>query len=177
MHPVHDLLLLLTAWTESLASALTAVDVAFVAGALLLIHACRHAGMWVYALVALPGTLAHESAHFLVAFVLGARPAFPSLVPVRTERGWRLGSVAFRVGHARALPIALAPLLLAPLALWWAGALLHASPWPLYGLHVWIVAALVTASLPSRTDLKLALPAFAVLAVLGVVAALAWWLL
>ena len=133
-------------WVGRLATTLTVADVALVAGAMVLIHVCRHAGMWIYALVALPGTLAHESAHFIVAFMLGARPEFPSLVPVRTERGWRLGSVAFRVGHARALPIALAPLLLAPLALWWAGALLHPSPWPLRALHIWIVAALVTAS-------------------------------
>ena len=177
MPTVHELTTPLAAWIEALVSALTLADIAFVAGAMLLIHACRHAGMWVYALIALPGTLAHELAHFAVAFVLGARPAFPSLVPVRTDRGWRLGSVAFRVGHARALPIALAPLLLAPLALWWAGALLHGSPWPLRALHIWIVAALVTASLPSRTDLKLALPALAVLAVLGIAVALAWWLL
>lgn len=177
MPTVPELLTPLAAWIEALASALTLVDLAFVAGAMLLIHACRHAGMWIYALIALPGTLAHEFAHFAVAFVLGARPAFPSLVPVRTERGWRLGSVAFRVGHARALPIALAPLLLAPLALWWAGALLHASPWPLRALHIWIVAALVTASLPSRTDMRLALPALAVLAVVGIAVALAWWLL
>jgi len=122
--------------------------------------------MWTYALIALPGTLAHELAHFVVAFVLGAQPSFPSIAPIRTEHGWRLGSVAFRVGYACALPIALAPLLLAPLALWWAGWFLHPASWPLYGLHVWIVAALLTASLPSATDFKLALPALGVVMVI-----------
>src|SRR5690349_19261760 len=96
-------------WIKQLVSALSPVDVACVLGAMLIIRACRHAGIWIYAMVALPGTLAHELAHFVVAFVLGAQPSLPSVRPIRTERGWRLGSVTFRVGYARALPIALAP--------------------------------------------------------------------
>jgi len=149
-------------------------DAVWVFGALLIIRACRYAGMWTYALIVLPGTLVHELAHFVVAFVLGARPSFPSIVPSRTEHGWRLGSVAFRVGYARALPIGLAPLLLAPLALWWAGSFLHPASWPLYGLHVWIVAALLTASLPSTTDFKLALPALCVVMVIAVITLMAY---
>jgi len=164
----------LGAWLQDLVLALSLVDVLCVLGAMLIIYLSRYAGMWIYALTALPGTLAHELAHFVVAFVLGARPAFPSLLPVRTQRGWQLGSVQFRVGQARALPIAMAPLLLAPLALWWASALLHPALSPLYFLHVWIVAALVTASLPSTTDFKLALPALSVIALLAVIAAVAW---
>lgn len=159
-------------WITQLVSALSLVDVGCVIGAVAIIRMSRYAGMWIYALVALPGTLAHELAHFVVAFVLGAQPSLPSMRPIRTEHGWRLGSVAFRVGYARALPIALAPLLLAPLALWWAGSLLHPAFWPLYGLHVWIVAALLTASFPSATDFRLALPALTVIAVL---AALIWF--
>lgn len=155
-------------WIIHLVSTMSLIDAVCISAAMLLIRLCRYAGMWIYALIALPGTLAHELAHFVVAFVLGARPSFPSIVPTRTEHGWRLGSVAFRVGHARALPIALAPLLLAPLTLWWAGWFLHAASWPLYGLHVWIVAALLTASLPSATDFKLALPALSVVVLLAV---------
>lgn len=154
---------------EQLVLALSPIDAIFIVGAMLVIRLCRHAGMWIYALIALPGTFAHELAHFVVALALGAKPSFPSLVPVRTEQGWRLGSVAFRVGYARALPIALAPLLLAPLALCWAGWFLHVASWPLYGLHVWIVAALFTASLPSTADFKLALPALGVIAVIAVI--------
>lgn len=167
----------LVTWLQNMALALSPVDVACVLGAMLIIYVCRYAGMWVYALTALPGTVAHELAHFVVAFVLGARPAFPSLLPVRTQRGWRLGSVAFRVGHARALPIAMAPLVLAPLALWWAAVMLHPALPPLYFLHVWIVAALFSASLPSTTDFKLALPALGVLALLALIALIAWFAL
>ncbi len=167
----------LGAWLQGIVLTLSLVDVLCVLGAMSIIYVSRYGGMWIYALSALPGTVAHELAHFIVAFVLGARPAFPSLLPVRTQRGWQLGSVRFRVGHARALPIAMAPLLLAPLALWWASALLHPALSPLYFLHVWIVAALVTASLPSTTDFKLALPALGVLALLAAIAAVAWFVL
>lgn len=164
----------MAAWIERLVLAVSFNDACAVLVTMLLIRMCRHAGMWIYALIALPGTFAHELAHYIVAWVLAARPSFPSLVPVRSARGWRLGSVAFRVGRLRAMPIALAPLVLAPLALWWAAALLHPASWPLYGLHVWIVAALLSASLPSATDLKLALPALAILVVAGVIAWIIW---
>jgi hypothetical protein len=153
---------------------LSPIDALFLLLAVLIIGLSKHAGMWIYALVALPGTLAHELAHFIVALILGAHPSFPALIPVRTQRGWRLGAVAFRVGRMRAMPIALAPLALLPLAVWWAYAFLHTSYWPLYCMNVWIIAALVTASLPSRTDWKLAAPALIVIAVIAALALLTW---
>src|SRR5690242_16236097 len=58
-------------------SPLTAIDFAAVAVMLLLIRLSRHAGMWIYALVALPGTALHEFSHYLVALVLGGSPSFP----------------------------------------------------------------------------------------------------
>jgi hypothetical protein len=163
----------LSGW-DHVVLALSLVDVVCILATMLVIHACRYAGMWIYAIIALPGTFAHELAHFVMALILGAQPSFPSLIPTRTERGWRLGSVAFRVGHLRALPIALAPLLLAPLAWWWAVWFLHTASLPLYGVHVWIVAALLMASLPSATDLKLALPALSVVVAVVVIGAIAW---
>src|SRR5215468_7831197 len=102
-------------WLDHRLLALSPVDVVSVLAALAIIALSKRSGMWFYAIAALPGTLAHESAHFLVALLLGARPAFPSLVPVRSERGWRLGSVSFRAGKLRAGPIALAPFALLPL--------------------------------------------------------------
>ena len=163
-------------WIKHALLALSPVDVICILGAMLIVRVSRYAGMWIYALMALPGTLAHELAHFIVALILGAQPSFPSLVPTRTQRGWQLGSVAFHVGHMRAVPIALAPLVLAPLALWWAGWFLHTATVPLYVLHVWIVAALLTASIPSTTDFKLALPALSVLLLIALVAGMIWWL-
>lgn len=160
----------------SLLAALASVslrDAALAAAALLLIRLSSHLGMWAYALVALPGTLAHELAHYLTALLLGAKPSFPSLVPQRTAFGWRLGSVAFRAGPIRSLPIAMAPLLLLPLALWWLLTFMPGVAWPVLGVHAWVVGALVSASLPSSADFKIALPALAVIAVL----LLGWWLM
>jgi hypothetical protein len=150
-------------------------DLAAIAGMLLLIRLCRHAGMWIFALVSLPGTALHELSHFFVALVLGGSPSFPSLLPQRTERGWKLGHVQFRAGHLRAMFVGMAPLLLAPLAWWWAITFLAHAGWPLYALHAWIVAALIQAFWPSPTDWKLAFPALAVLVPLALV--LAWYFL
>jgi hypothetical protein len=152
---------------------MAAIDFAAVALMLLLIRLSRHAGMWIYALVALPGTALHEFSHFAVALCLGGAPSFPSLLPVRTEAGWQLGHVRFRAGHVRAMFVGVAPLLLVPLAWWWATALLAHATWPLYAVHAWIVAALVQACWPSKTDWKLALPALMV--VIPLALAFAWY--
>jgi hypothetical protein len=156
-------------WITGELQTLSASDLAFVLGTLLVIRLSSRLGMWVYALVALPGTQAHELTHFLVALILAARPSFPSLVPQRTAHGWRLGSVAFRAGIVRSVPIALAPLLLAPLSLWWAASFLASAPWPQYAFHAWVVAALLSASLPSSADFRIALPALAIVGVIGMI--------
>jgi hypothetical protein len=138
-----------------------------VAVALLLIRASSRLGMWAYALAALPGTVAHEFAHWLVALLLGAQPRFPTLVPERTAHGWRLGSVRFQPGMFRAVPIVLAPIALLPLAWGWTLAFVAPADWPLRALQAWIAASLLSASLPSRADFRIALPALAILAALG----------
>jgi hypothetical protein len=166
----------LISWIEHRFLTLSMVDVVWIFVALAIIRLSRYAGMWIYALVALPGTLAHELAHFIVALILFAHPRFPSLIPIRIENGgWRLGSVAFHADYARAMPIAMAPLVLAPLALWWTGNFLHTASWPLYGMHVWLVAAMMTASVPSRVDFKLAMPALIALAVVSVIVVAIIW--
>ena len=139
-----------------------------VAGALVLLRASTRLGMWPYALLALPGTLAHELSHYAVALVLGASPSFPSLLPARSEHGWRLGSVAVRAGWLRSVPIVLAPLLLLPVALAWAIAFLPTAAWPMRLLHLWLIAALAYAALPSRADWRIALPALSVFALAAV---------
>jgi hypothetical protein len=158
-------------WTSHLFASLTPGDLIAITLALLLIRLARYAGMWIFALVALPGTALHELSHFAVALVLGARPSFPSLLPTRIGRVWRLGEVRFQPGHLRAMFVALAPLLLAPFALWWALTFVAHTTWPWYALHVWIVAALLHACFPSTTDWRLAFPAIAVLSVLSLLLA------
>ena len=152
------------AWVADQIAVLFPLHLAWIAAALLLLRASSRLGMWPYAVLAMPGTLAHEFSHYLVALLLGASPSFPSLLPQRSANGWRLGSVAFRAGIVRSLPIVLAPFALLPAALAWAAFFLPASTGLVYALHLWIVSALVSASLPSSADFKLALPALAVIA-------------
>lgn len=158
----------LPAWIGAQLSVLSPGDIWIVIAMLALMRVASRLGMWAYAAIALPGTFAHELAHYLVALLLLAKPDYPSLVPQRTLHGWRLGSVSFRAGMARALPIALAPFALLPLALWWAATLLAPAAGALYFVQAWIVAALLSASLPSSADFKLALPALAVVAIAAI---------
>lgn len=155
----------LPSWIGAQLSVIAGADLLVVLAMLALMRLASRLGMWAYAALALPGTFAHEMAHYLVALLLFAKPDFPSLVPQRTLHGWRLGSVTFRAGVVRALPIALAPFALMPLALWWAATIMAPATGPLYFVHAWIAAALVSASLPSSADFKLALPALAVIAI------------
>lgn len=120
-------------------------------------------GMWPYAVFALPGTLAHELAHWLVAKLLFARPRFPDLVPSRTAHGWRLGSVTFSAPWWRAAPIAVAPVVLMPVALLWIVGPASGAAGGWLAVHAWIAGTLLGASLPSRADWRLAMPAIALI--------------
>lgn len=132
-------------------------------------------GLWPYALVALPGTAAHELSHWLVAALTGARPRLPSLWPQRHARGWRLGAVAFEPAWWRTAPIALAPVVLLPAALAWTVARVAGATGGGFVLHAWIAGTLLGAALPSRADLRLAGPGLAVAAVVaGLAFAFAW---
>ena len=161
-------------WGLGQLKVLSPSDWGLVLAAFVTIRASSLLGMWAYALIALPGTLAHELAHFLVALLLAAKPSFPSLVPKRSEHGWRLGSVAFRAGIVRSVPIALAPLALLPLALVYGVAMLAPAAWPVTVFHAWVMAALLSACLPSRADFRIAIPA---LLLAAIAAATAWLLL
>src|SRR5438128_1601691 len=69
--------------------------------------------MWRIALLALPGTIAHELMHL----VLQAKPRAFSIWPRRNSNDWTLGSVAFgNIGLLNGAFVTLAPLLLVPVA-------------------------------------------------------------
>lgn len=114
---------------------------------------------WGLAVLALPGTVAHELSHFLVGSLLLAKPSDFSLWPRRSGTGWRLGAVSFRrIGILNGAFVALAPLSLLPLA-WlcllrvsvpaWAGG--HWLQWFLAG---YLAATLFYGCLPSLTDIR-----------------------
>ncbi len=116
--------------------------------------------LWGLAVIALPGTFAHELAHFIIGFILGAKPSGFSLLPQRRAKGWRLGAVTFRrVGVLNGAFIAMAPLALLPLG-WLCLIHLSVPAWDSAHWLGWFVAAYLSATLfyacmPSLTDIKL----------------------
>lgn len=119
-------------------------------------------------LIRLPGTLLHETAHLLVAFLTGGRPSSFTIVPRRTittsadgsvRQAWVLGSVTLsNPSIISAFPSGLAPLLLLPSAwllyrnwfTWFTPDLTHTLL-----MYVTVVVC-IGSSLPSSHDLSVA---------------------
>lgn len=140
-------------------------------GGILVIHfvIAPRLGMWAFSLFALPGTAVHELSHWLVALLLGAKPSFPNIIPKREGSTWKLGSVRMTPNILTRIPIALAPIALLPFGIWYAVAHPEVTAgWDL--VHVWIAGTLIAASLPSRQDWWVALPALicAIVGYLGI---------
>jgi hypothetical protein len=113
---------------------------------------------WLFILCVLPGTIAHELAHWTMAKLCGGQPQPPSFRPFTEGRRWTLGHVVIRNPRWYNLPqIALAPLLLLPLA---ALAYRHwlrfypLSDWR-HWLGLYLVAVLLRSALPSPEDMHL----------------------
>ncbi len=110
-------------------------------------------------LTQLPGVVLHELSHLAAGLIFRASPYDFNLLPERSSKGWILGSVKFgRVTAFNAVPIALAPLGLVPLAyyvyLQWFGWFSPTLPntLELYAL----IFVLIYNSLPSRQDMRIA---------------------
>jgi len=116
--------------------------------------------MWRIALLSLPGTIAHELAHYVVGAVLLAKPRGLSIWPTAQGQTWRLGSVSFgNIGLLNGALVALAPLLLLPIA--WL-CLVHVllplwndNQWGWWLLSGYLTATALFAALPSFQDIKL----------------------
>lgn len=126
--------------------------------ALVLFHWARRV-FWVFSVLVLPGTLAHESCHLLLGLCLNGHPASFNLIPRREARGWTMGCVTFsNLRWYNVFFIGMAPLLLLPLAWWlmtWRLGLGPAWRWQ-EGVAVYLIANLVYAALPSWMDAKAA---------------------
>lgn len=120
------------------------------------IFATRHNDSFWF--VALPGTIVHESLHWLVGKLLGARPYNFSVVPQYGADHVTYGSVSFESFNTfNAAPTALAPLLGIPLALViWPYAQNLDTVWQ-KGLVIWCLGAVIAQSLPSQADWAVAL--------------------
>lgn len=130
-----------------------------------------------FALLAFPGVLAHELAHFSVGAVLGARPTTMSLWPKSLGNGrWQLGSVAFSNLKWWSAPwTAMAPLLMAPISLtiayWWIYPYWAANEFTIAFPALYVCATMFQASWPSTTDFEVALPG---LVLIALVVAIFW---
>ena len=129
----------------------------------------------VFALVAWPGTLAHELAHVLVGLLLGAKPCEFSLFPKNMGNGrWQLGSVGFsNMTWWNGPWTAMAPMLLAPLAILltveWAYPALAGGDLGGALVRLLLCALFMQAAWPSSTDFRVAAPGLFILGLIGVV--------
>lgn len=72
-----------------------------------------YSNIYMSAIVNIPGTFLHETAHFLVGLILNAYPTRFDLFPKKVGDSYVMGSVGFRnIQFYNAVPAALAPLLL-----------------------------------------------------------------
>ena len=133
--------------------------------------------MWRIAMLSLPGTIAHELAHFVVGLLLRAKPRGFSIWPRAQGDTWRLGSVSFgNIGLLNGAFVALAPLLLLPIAwlcivhvllpLW------NDSQWGWWLLAGYLTATALFAALPPFQDIKLGGRSLLLYAALG---GFLWW--
>ncbi|MBK5273533.1 MAG: hypothetical protein JJE30_00580 [Desulfuromonadales bacterium] len=123
-------------------------------------RACS-ANIVIVCITQLPGVVLHETTHLLAGVLFRAAPYSFSLRPERNrvDGGWILGSVVFgRVTAFNAVPIALAPLSLLPLAYcvyrYWFDWLSPTLPNTLV-LYA-VVFILIYNALPSRQDIRVA---------------------
>ena len=114
---------------------------------------------WVFSILVLPGTFAHETCHLLLGLVLNGKPAGFSLLPRRAGGGWEMGSATFsHLTWYNAFFVGMAPLLLLPAAYGLLVWRLGGQPvfgWP-EALAVYVIANLVYAALPSWQDFRIA---------------------
>lgn len=119
-----------------------------------------YSSMWASALVNVPGTLLHETMHFLVGGFLNAQPCNFTILPKRSLEGdYVMGSVGFKnITFYNAVPAALAPLLLLPLGFYLNRYFLPMMVPTLgnYILYVLLQTIIVENAIPSRTDFNVA---------------------
>lgn len=120
--------------------------------------------MWMCSLVNVPGTILHETMHFLVGLIMNAQPCNFSILPKRSmEGGYVMGSVGFRnITFYNAFPSAMAPLLLLPLGYYVNEYVLPLLPATLlnYVLYVLLQTIIIENAVPSSTDVRVATSSF-----------------
>lgn len=119
-----------------------------------------YSSLWLSALINVPGTILHETMHFLVGLFSNARPTSFDLFPRRDGFGnYVMGSVGFRnITSYNAIPSALAPLFLLPIGYYlnvWYFANINISILN-YILYILLQTIIIENAVPSSTDFKVA---------------------
>nr|WP_320132538.1 hypothetical protein [uncultured Holophaga sp.] len=115
--------------------------------------------LWLFSLLAFPGTLCHEGCHWLVGRLLNGQPVSFTVLPRREGRRVVLGTV--QCAHMRwynAFFVGMAPLLLllpALLVLRWRLLRHPALDWR-EALLLFVIANLIQGAVPSGQDLRVA---------------------
>lgn len=107
-------------------------------------------------ILAWPGVVMHEILHALVGLVLLAQPSNFTVFPRRNQQGeMELGSVGFdNLTWYNKLPIAVAPLLAIPIVFFATSSLAFSATLAGFAT-VWILASMLSQSMPSHVDWKI----------------------
>ena len=116
--------------------------------------------LFMSALINIPGTILHETMHFLVGLFMNAKPCNFTLIPRRGDHGgYVMGSVGFRnVTFYNAIPASMAPLFLLPIGFYINRYLLPLIPPTFinYILYVLLQTIIIENAMPSSADFKVA---------------------
>ncbi|MEC8203969.1 MAG: hypothetical protein VX075_10825 [Pseudomonadota bacterium] len=115
--------------------------------------------IYIIAIINSIGTIFHELIHYIFGLILSARPTSFSLLPKATESGYVLGSVSFAgLRGWQAPPVALAPLVLLPVAYLIEQYFFSYVPFNLatYFAYVFTLVVTIENALPSIADIKVA---------------------
>ena len=128
---------------------------------IILVHLknATYKSMSLCALINMPGTILHETMHFIVGLLLNAKPCNFTLFPRRNENGYVMGSVGFtNITFYNAIPASMAPLMLLPIGFYLNRYFLPnmAPTFTNYVLYVLLQTIIIENALPSSADFKVA---------------------
>jgi hypothetical protein len=115
--------------------------------------------VYLFALITLPATFMHELMHFIISLITGGMPRGFSIFPKKSEEGYTLGYVeSYNVTWYNGAFIGLAPLILLPIAyFFFKYQIVTETTISILVLKLYFLGTLIEGSMPSITDLELAI--------------------
>lgn len=109
-------------------------------------------------LVALPATLFHELAHYIISYITYGKPNKLSIIPKKEGNSWTLGYVtSTNLRWDNQAIVSLAPLLLFPGIYYVLDYALKETVWYFLCVYGYVLANFIQGAIPSSVDLKLAI--------------------